>query len=361
MSWIKNAFIIIISTVISLALADFIIKNVQPVTFSVAPNWVPDGYSRGYYEPYSLVQGSIGHNRKTPFPRATSSNYYLNKFGHRGEDWDIEDENNILFFGGSSTFSFHDNVENSWPSITIECLNELNKQEYRLVNLSIPGNSIFDVPHQYIQKGLRIQHKAVIVFNLWNDMKFISQLSNNELDLFTTPIAENTDYVAKFFKQYVPFKQFFGTVYLIYRNTINTANEHFESDGKVLSSGMNLWLREVKQQYENIINLADNETKIFLLKQSLLLHEKHSNLDSLSGFEKLGLTKAKMIEARNAYYSILDELAILHENVSVIDTSSVVPRDLEHFEDHVHLQPKGQKVLGISICKSLSELLPYSK
>lgn len=357
MIWIKNVIIIIISTVMSLAFADWIIANFRPVTFSVAPDWVPDGYSRGYYEPYSYVQGSIGHNRETPFPRADIAKYSLNKFGHRGEDWEIEYENNILFFGGSSTFSFHDNVENSWPSIVVECLNKKDKREFKLVNLSIPGNSIFDVPHQYIQKGLRIQHKAVIINNLWNDMKFINLLSKNELELFKTPVAVNTDYVAKFFKQYVPFKNFFGAIYLVNREIINTNTEYFELDGKVSSLGMKIWLQEIKQQYKNIINLADYETKIFILKQNLLLQEKNNNLDSISGFENLGMTKVEMIEARNAYYAILDELAIQHDNVSVIDTSSIIPRDLEHFEDHVHLQPKGQKVLGNSVCNSLSKSL----
>ena len=346
-----------ISLILSLALADFIIKKLHPVTFSIAPDWVSDGFSRGYYEPYSNVQGSVGHNRLTPFPRTVYANYYLNEFGYRGDNWDINQQNNILFFGGSSTFSFHDEIQDTWPNLVIECLNSRSFQTYYLVNLSIPGNSIFDVPHQIIQKGLRIKHEAIVINNLWNDMKFIKRMADDKFVFFTTPVVKNTDFIAKFFKKYVPFKNFFGLIYLVYRNEFNTITEDFDMQINKTQPQIKIWLREVRQQYENVINLTSTKTKIFLLKQSLLLNEGSEDVDLLSGFNLLGLTKSEMIEARDAYYLMLEELRDLHSNVMVIDVASSIPKDLEHFEDHVHLQKKGQKILGHSVCGYLSNAL----
>lgn len=351
MSLIKSIIIILISLLISLFIVEFILSNVKPVQIRSDPNWVADGYTRGHYEPYQKIRGSIGHNITNIYGRKQFAEYSLNKYGFRGDDWNEELINSIIFFGGSSTFSFHDNDDQTWVEIATNCKSESLNKKIQPINLSHPGFSIFDAPHLFLQKGSHYEFNTVVVNHLWNDIKFISALTTNQDILKNTKPESSKVTLKSILLDLGLFQNTLGNIVILYRNFNEIMGENtFKYNKPITNDNIRNGLKKIKMQYISLIKLIEKDKTIILFKQPLIVESNNSRYDKYISYELIGMDKLALLDVQNRYYQMLDDLEIEFSNVTIFDANNILPKNLEYFEDHVHLQRIAQKTLGKALC-----------
>jgi len=359
MTWIKNLSVLIISFMFSLILAESILAYLKPISLRSDPKWVPDGYTRGHFKANQTIRGSIGHNVRNPNHRVEAATYTLNKYGFRGSNWDTSKSNGVAFIGGSSTFSYHDIEDESWPFIATNCLEDRNKIQYQNLNFSQPGYSIFDAPHLYIQKGFQFDIDFIVTYHLWNDIKFIRALSLDPEFFFNTNAITQNHTLKSIFLDLEIFPNLSGNLNILYRKYTNTNLENaykIEEDIKVTDVEIELTLEKIKEQYHALIRLRSPATKLLLIKQGLLLNQNENSNDAEISWDTIGLTKEQFLNIQSLYYGMLDDLARDYPNVFVLNADGIIPKNLEMYEDHVHLQSKAQEILGIKVCEYLQKL-----
>tara|TARA_B100000242_G_C43054304_1_gene492983 strand:+ start:5317 stop:6399 length:1083 start_codon:yes stop_codon:yes gene_type:complete len=359
MSWIKNFSVFLIALFIAVLFAEFVLSYLKPVKLRSDPKWVADGHTRGHYKPNQKVIGSVGHNVLNPYPRIDTAKYYLNKYGFRGKDWDIHHPNNIVFIGGSSTFNFHDNDDTSWPFVTSTCLNEVGSFNYQNLNFSHPGYSSFDAPHLLLQKGAYFKIDWLITYHLWNDMKFITALAEDPEFLFNAQIAGSETSLKSIILDLGIFPNLLGNMNLVYKRFIKSYKESFYDKGvgkEIKEEDIDLAIALIKRNYIALIKLSPPSRNFLFVKQGLLLDKDNDSFDSEIGFDLIGLTKKQFLLAQEKYYLMLDEIASGYHNVNVFNADEIIPKNLEMYEDHVHLNFNAQRVLGKSICEHLIKI-----
>ena len=359
MNWIKDISLFIASILISLLLCELILSIVNPINLRSDPKWVPDGHTRGHYVPNEIIRGSVGHNIKNPNLRQNYARYSLNKYGYRGPDWDISNPNGIAFYGGSSTFSFHDDDKDAWPFIAVECINEFRDIKYQNLNFSHPGNSIFDAPHLFLQKGIHFKTDWIVTYHLWNDIKFISAITENNDFLFSAIPSDSSLTLKSLLLDLGIFPNLLGNINILYRKYINDSiyESSYNVDKKIniTDSDIDSTLRIIKSNYDALIKLSSPSQKFLLIKQGLLLDKDNNIYDSEIAWQLIGLNKKQFLNVQERYYSILDSLAKDNKNVYVLNADEVIPKNLEMYDDHVHLQKKAQKILGSSVCNFIKK------
>lgn len=364
MNWIKNITVFLSSILISLLICELVLSYVKPINLRSDPKWVPDGFTRGHYLPNETIQGSVGHNVRNPNLRIDSAKYTLNKYGYRGSDWSVLRAKSIAFYGGSSTFSFHDNDIDAWPFITIDCLNKNEEVKYQNLNFSHPGNSIFDAPHLLLQKGTHFNTDWIITYHLWNDIKFIRALSRNSDFLFNTNPSDSSITLKSVLLDLGIFHNLLGNINVIYRKYINRSYEssyNLTKDVNISALDIKATLSIIKENYNALIKLSAPSQKFLFIKQGLLLDKNNDSFDSEIAWELIGLNKEEFLKVQEDYYSMLDNLARDNKNVYVLNADKIIPKNLEMYDDHVHLQRKAQKILGESACKHIKKVNKFLK
>jgi|TARA_B110000977_G_scaffold198478_1_gene283421 hypothetical protein len=359
MSWIKNFSLFVISLLSAVLVAELVLSYLKPVTIRNDPKWVADGYTRGHFKPNQKIIGTVGHNALSPYPRIETAKYSLNKYGYRGKDWDINYPYNIVFIGGSSTFNFHDNDDKAWPFVASNCLNEVSSTNYQNLNFSHPGYSIFDAPHLLLQKGAYFKIDWLITYHLWNDIKFIKAFAKNPDFLFNRQPEVSTTSLKSIILDLGIFPNLLGNMNLVYKRYLKSNQESFyENDiGKEISrEDIESTIALIKSNYLALIKLSPPSRNFLFVKQGLLLDKDNDSFDSEIAFHYIGLTKRQFLLAQDKYYSMLDEIASGYPNVHVFNADEIIPKDLEMYEDHVHLNAKAQSILGKSICKHLLKI-----
>jgi len=359
MNWIKNFSVFIVALFSAALIAEGVLSYFKPVNLRNDPKWVADGYTRGHYKPNQKIVGSVGHNVLNPYPRDEFAEYSLNKYGYRGENWDINYSNNIAFFGGSSTFSFHDNDDRAWPFVTTTCLKEVDSINDHILNFSHPGYSSFDAPHLLLQKGAYFKIDWLITYHLWNDIKFIKALVNDPDFLFNTQPAVSTTSLKSIILDLGIFPNLLGNMNVVYKRFLKSSQESFYDNDigrKILKEDVELGIARIKRNYLALIKLSPPDRNFLFVKQGLLLDRDNDSFDSEIRFDAIGLTKRQFLSAQEKYYSMLDEIALEYPNVHVFNADEVIPKDLEMYEDHVHLNVKAQNLLGKGVCEHLLKI-----
>ena len=359
MSWIKNFSVFVIALLSAVLVAEFVLSYLKPFKLRSDPKWVADGHTRGHYKPNQKVIGSVGHNVLNPNPRIETAKYFLNKYGYRGKNWDIHHPNNIVFIGGSSTFNFHDNDDRAWPFVTSSCLNEVGSINYQNLNFSHPGYTSFDAPHLLLQKGVYFKIDWLITYHLWNDMKFITALAEDPDFLFNAQIAVSKTSLKSIILDFGIFPNLVGNMNLVYKRFVKSNKESFYDKGigkEISEEDIVSAIALIKRNYLALIKLSPARRNFLFVKQGLLLDKDNDSFDSEIGFNLIGLTKSQFLLAQEKYYSMLDEIASGYSNVHVFNADEIIPKNLEMYEDHVHLNVKSQSVLGKSICEYLMKI-----
>ena len=361
MSWIKDISLFFVSVLISLFLCELILSFANPINLRSDPKWVEDGYTRGNYVPNTTINGSVGHNVRNPYLRDDYATYSLNKYGYRGSDWDVSYPNNIAFYGGSSTFSFHDNDVDSWPFIAIDCINESRDIQYQKLNFSHPGNSIFDAPHIFLQKGIHFKTEWIVTYHLWNDIKIIRALTENDNFLFNTTPAYSSFTLKSLLLDLGIFPNLLGNINIVYKKYSNSGvyESYYKTDKKIeiTESDVDIGLSKIKNNYDALIKLSPSNQKFLFIKQGLLLDKNNDSYDSQIAWKLIGLNKEEFLNVQMKYYSMLDTLARDNTNVYILNADDLIPKSLEMYEDHVHLQRKAQIILGDNVCNFIKKAL----
>ena len=359
MNLIKNISIVAIASFLSVLVAELLLSFLNPIDLRSDPKWVADGYTRGHYKPNQVIEGSIGHNVRNPNWRREMAKYKLNNFGYKGDNWDPKKSNGIAFYGGSSTFSFHDNEINSWPFMTTKCLNSTGTLGYQTLNYSHPGYSIFDAPHLLLQKGQHFKADWIITYHLWNDIKFIKAVAADPNFLLNTSVAESSTTIKSIILDLKLLHNLVGNINVAYKKFARDKNENsYEglTKKKIENKDIDLGLSMIRNNYLSMINLSQKNQKFLFIKQGLLLDRGNPLHDREIDYELIGLDKAQFLETQKKYGLMLDQIATDFSNVYVFDADAVIPKNLEMYEDHVHLQPQAQVLLAKSVCDYLKSV-----
>ncbi len=354
MNWIKSIIVAFVSVMASILFAEIVLSYAKPVNIRNNPKWVADGYTRGHYKPNQEIIGSVGHNSLNPYPRTEAARYSVNKFGYRGKDWNKNHDANIAFFGGSSTFSFHDNDKKAWPFVASECINETSGTKYQNLNFSHPGYSSFDAPHLLLQKGAHFTINWVVTYHLWNDIKFIKPLAVSPDFLFNTQPATPKITVKSILLDMGLFPNLLGNLHIVFNRYVRSAQESYfigDNGGEIGVRDIKLTLEKIKLNYLALIKLSPKTRSFLFIKQGLLLDEGNNLYDSEISWRLIGLNKQQFLHVQKEYYLMLEEIALKHENVHILDADKLIGKNLKMYEDHVHLSPAAQSILGRAVCR----------
>ncbi|WP_420347408.1 hypothetical protein [Pelagibius sp.] len=344
---INAAIFIALLFVLELSLAAFL----GPVYLRSDPTWIADGHTKGRIRPNSTIEGAGGHNVLNPIQRETVARYQLNSLGFRGPDWDFAAPYSNVFLGASSTFNFHDSDDAIWPFLVNGCLQSQQNRDYQYVNLSQPGYSVENAPHLYIQIAQHLNPRNIFVYHAWNDLKLVSRLASDRNRRFFSGVSRNQWSIKNALLDLGLFPNIIQRANIFFRS--NLATENYYADSKVSEEDIAFAIDFLRRQYEVLIDLAGEDRQIYLIKQGVNIDgEGLPPKDAVIG-RLQRMTKAQFQSALTAYFSMLDDLAEDHTQVRVIDAQSMLPKTEDIFEDHVHLQTKGNRLLAEVICSNL--------
>ena len=228
----------------------------------------------------------------------------------------------------------------------------------QVINLSQPGYSIENSPHLYIAIGQYFEPDIIVTSHAWNDFFIIK---NYDEDLNFQRKLEPRESVKNTLLDYFPFQQILSRLIIVRRRIIQ--NEVLENRLKSTTSVIPNISKEsinwIGSKYRNLIDLTEGKP-IFIIKQGNLLSENNAEFDDFIPWEFIGMDKASLVNAYERYFEMLEGLE--GENVHLIPANTQMPKNLEYFEDSVHMTQRGLRFLGEYVCNKIyQEIIPSSK
>ena len=144
-----------------------------------------------------------------------------------------------------------------------------------------------------------------------------------------------------------------GNINLVHRRFFDNISENLHGmthAADITLKNIDNALLKIHANYESLIKLSPSDRKFLFIKQGLLLDKDNDSFDREIGWELIGLNKEQFLYVQEAYYSMLDTIALENVNVFLFDADKIIPKNLKMYEDHVHLQRAAQSILGKQVC-----------
>ncbi len=322
-----------------------------PVYVRSDPKWMADGHSKGRFQPNSVIVGGGGHNVLHPQQRQIPAKYKLNSLGFRGGEWTFSGAKSNVFFGGSSTFNFHDNDDDIWPYLVNKCVEQNGARKLQYVNLSHPGYSVENAPYIFMQIAQHLNPENIFVYHAWNDLKFASKFARRRDAQYFAEVPTNGSFLKQMLLDLGLFPNIVQRLNMALKSQVATENAYPNSE--VSEENVAFAVDFIEKHYELLIKLAGPTRKIYIIKQGLFAeNDAHPNPSEVMA-RLQSMTLSEFNAAAKVYFAMLDEVAARHANVQIIDANAKLEKTAEVFNDHVHLQTEGNKALAQIICAEL--------
>jgi hypothetical protein len=351
MSWIKNSGIVIISTILAIKVADFLIGYTAPqVQFPIEKRGV---------ERYVLLREFNPNFKAKYIPTAE----YLNETDtlerkeylvETDEDGFIKNRNNInftendesiIFFGGSTTEQLFVNEKRRWQSILERKLNEGQRiPKLKIINAGVSGNNSIHSTVSLIAKGLSLKPRFVVLMHNVNDyglLRLSGSYWKSPVSKALLQIKNETSlrpFVVRIKDSFIP------NIYEICKIVKSkfSNNDDFNSirDEKIVS------LEIVESNFRKSLNTFIDLSFTWDIEPILMTQFNRINLkDDLFKSLYKGDDIEQYVEGYARLNDVIREVSV-DRKVDLIDLDKIVPSTSDYIYDPVHLNEKGSKLVA---------------
>ena len=304
----------------------------------------------------------------------------INARGYRDDDIAIpkpEGTVRIVVYGGSHVFDPGASNGEDWPNrVEAALAGVLANRRIEVVNAGIPGHRSIDSTTRLLTEGHLLEPDIAVIDNTWNDIKYFS--SAEPLLRDGRPYKPGVDprlfyrsaldrWLSETSQLYVRLRQAYWTWALqIGPEGAAAAVEPeyevqpFLPDVQPSETGFyEHKLRQFRLNVEAFVAIARSVGALpVIVRQARLASadndseaREHIRYDAVGGISHEALLAA-YAEADRRLSAVSDA-----QGVPLVDGAGMVPADLEHFVDQVHLTPAGSARLADGVAERLKPVL----
>lgn len=341
--------LLMLATGLTTGLAEGALWLFFPVRYHEWLVWIPDGRIRARAEPGQVIENKDGAIVR------------INKLGFRGPEYAWEPAPGTLrlvVFGGSSTFCFENSSEAAtWPARLEKMLSESLGMPVEVINLGLPGFDSTQSKTNYLFLGRALHPHVVLQYDGWNDMKYYRLLDKGPVPFtFWVP---NKPWWQKFARATQIGRRARNAFWEVTQRKMQIRIDQAEkSAGRENTPADPRCWEWQREQFEDMANFVATDGRLFvLISQAILMKpEVRGNKAAEPAFaealDMVQMTFPVYWDAFQKMVAITEEVARKHGAIFVA-AHALVPSDLDHFFDSVHLTDEGCDTLARLICKSL--------
>jgi hypothetical protein len=337
-----------LSSVVSLILAELILRIFFPIPYNQYLPCVADGRIRGRGEPNQVVRNRDGYE------------VHINSLGFRGPEWQRQPAAGTLrleVFGGSAALCFlAHGEENTWPSKLQSYLASRLAMPVEVVNLGFEGYDLTYSKINYLFLGRDLNPHAIVVYHTWNDMKRFRDLDAGSRDVFS-PISMNEPLWRQVARKSQLCQRLRNLGWDRRRDYVENKFTTMESDSSAANTavGEAAW-HWYRGNFRDIARFAKSDGVLPVLVSQATLAQP-ANLEKKDCRRKIavdyvGMTMPVLCDTWQKANREIRQVAS-EESAVFVDGYGSVPPDLEHLLDHVHLTDRGCDVLAEAIARQL--------
>lgn len=374
------------------ALLRIVMLGLVPVVAGIGLSeiYIRNFHKDGYYTPETLrnsrqlnYQPAVYARHILPAREQTvagwqGNSYRINGKGYRGPDFATAKPPGtvrIIIYGGSAVFDLGASDGRDWPRQVETLLRRSGFPDVEIINAGIPGHASADAVGRLLYEGHYFAPDYVVLYNGWNDLK---QFHDSEPTLRQLrPWKQGLDPRLFYRNDFDRFLSETSQFYVRARQTFWTWRLKAGAEGAAGSRSDTAMLEPVVEPAtKNRYGFYDQGVRQFRLNVATFV-DVARNL----GAVPILMTQARLGRPDNteeekkkiAYdYIKLDHRAYLEayarmdrslvevareKQATLIDAAGLVPRDLDHFRDHVHLRTRGTDLLAKITADSLRVIL----
>ena len=351
MSWIKNSIIVIISTIVAVIGADFLIGYLVPESqFPVEKRGVEryvilkeinPNFKAKYTPTSEYLNGTDSLERKGYLIRADENGFIEN-----GNNINFtENDESIIFFGGSTTEQLFVREEYRWQSILERKLNEGQRNpKLKIINAGVSGNNSMHSTLNLIAKGLPLKPKFVVLMHNVNDyglLRLSGSYWKSPVKKALLQIKDETSlrpFMVGIKDLFVP------NIYEIYKivkyKFFNKDDFNSIRDEKIVS------LEIVESNFRKSLNTFIDLSFTWSIEPILMTQFNRINSeDELFNLASKGQDTVQFIKGYARLNDVIREVSV-NRKVDLIDLDKLIPSTRDYIYDSVHLNENGSKLVA---------------
>jgi hypothetical protein len=321
----------------------------------ISPWWTYDG---NYYKfpPQYKLQGSAGQASETAS---------INSQGFRGPEFNAfkrPDIFRIVCMGGSSTFGFHNNDDETYP-FQLENLfkkNSIKNNKVEVINAGFPYYNTGSIKALLINEILDLNPDLVTLYTAYNDIDW---------PLKITPAFRMNLWLQQHSVIYLLLKKLINSDLLYYKLRfkieknlpISLNKDNYEKD-------LELKVQRYRSNLSEIMQICrKNDIKLILIKQPMtnnfLRSRKHFRTYEEEYKATLQDYKSENFNSQTdllilVHYRLIKEMQRLAENnnIPIVDNIALVDDDRKRLASHVHLTQEANLKLAEQLHKTIKFL-----
>ena len=379
MSLIKNIFLIVFFSCVTLKIADLVFGLLQPDEFMNTS--INKGTDR------TIVLRELNRNQSaTLFP----SNQYMkdvDSLQQKGfeiitdsngfiENGNISQENpeiRIIFLGGSTTEALFVETKNRFPSIVERNLRKELNRTVVVHNSGVSGNNSMHSNLVLAGKGIPLKPNFAVLMHNINDLSLLSKTASywiapssrtliNENNRFVNTLEDSsrsyTFYVLKSIKN-ILFPNLYAYLFPRLFPNIYLHRDEFEGYRNKLP---NDHLDEIENQFISSITTFINLSRAWNIEPILMTQFNRINIDDIAlkrlfkASPNISLSPEEFVSSYKKFNKIIRDVA-KQNDVLLIDLAVLIPSSEKFLYDTVHLNDEGSIKAGELISNHLIEII----
>jgi hypothetical protein len=379
MSLIKNIFLIVFFSCVTLKIADLVFGLLQPDEFMNTS--INKGTDR------TIVLRELNRNQSaTLFP----SNQYMkdvDSLQQKGfeiitdsngfiENGNISQENpeiRIIFLGGSTTEALFVETKNRFPSIVERNLRKELNRTVVVHNSGVSGNNSMHSNLVLAGKGIPLKPNFAVLMHNINDLSLLSKTASywiapssrtliNENNRFVNTLEDSsrsyTFYVLKSIKN-ILFPNLYAYLFPRLFPNIYLHRDEFEGFRNKL---LNDHLDEIENQFISSITTFINLSRAWNIEPILMTQFNRINIDDIAlkrlfkASPNISLSPEEFVSSYKKFNKIIRDVA-KQNDVLLIDLAVLIPSSEKFLYDTVHLNDEGSIKAGELISNHLIEII----
>jgi lysophospholipase L1-like esterase len=323
----------------------------------------PKDYSENMYKVINKIEQSqvqlievpsivfkSGKNRYRKYNPKVNEYGYINPYGFRNKDFSLikgKDIYRIICLGGSTTFGFGVDDNNTYPELLSVILNKQGDTlQVEVINAGIAGSTIFEISNLLQNEILPLNPDMIIISSVFNNFYYselvykTNRLSLRMLSQFL--LGKSVFYMTLREKISSSLHQKIDDVYKLTLNDTLANFIHNEA----------FW-KDLENVYREVIEIAKaNNIEVVLIKEPVKLGNYEQKDTGI-------LLNNKFSPVYQKFYDLLDKKGKEY-NCLVIDAERYFddnPRKEELFKDGLHLTVKGNKYLSDLVSSKINKII----